>query len=72
MTQEEIMNWFEGAMAFAIWVLAMLGCVMIVGFIAGYTTETIAYSRSPACINSACDNKQCPEKFKCHVGECTK
>jgi hypothetical protein len=70
MTHEETTGWILRIMGICIWAIAVIVSILLLGFAAGYVTETYAI-KNARCINSACDQPCKPNaRFQRHAGEC--
>ena len=70
MTHEQVYGWLVNVMGACLWLMAVCASILILGFSAGYATETYAI-KNARCINAACDQPCKPgARFVRHAGEC--
>ena len=69
MTQEEIMDWMDSLISAVAWAMTVIGSIIFIGLVSGYTVEKVNESRAAKCTNSACEQPCKPgARFVRHQG----
>ena len=69
MTHEEVMDWMDSLIAIATWAMAVIGSIIVIGLVSGYTVEKVVQYRTDKCTNSACEQPCKPgARFVRHQG----